>query len=69
VRIIEVSKIGDNMQNPLLRHSGEGRNPGSWLSPTQWDNTPKYGFVRYAVLFDRLDSGLRRNDGNSQNYV
>jgi hypothetical protein len=30
---IEVSTIGDNMRNPLLRHSGEGRNPACPIAP------------------------------------
>ncbi|MBI5438659.1 MAG: hypothetical protein HY936_06880 [Nitrosomonadales bacterium] len=29
---------------------------------------PKHGFVRYAVLFDKLDSRLRGNDGVN-NYL
>jgi hypothetical protein len=31
-------------------------------TPTQWGQHPKHGFVRYAELYDKLDSGLRRND-------
>jgi hypothetical protein len=33
-------------------------------APTKWDNNQQI-FVRYAKLYYKLDSGLRRNDGEA----
>jgi hypothetical protein len=44
------------------RHSGEGRNPGNQQNAHAVGQHPKLGFVRYAELYDKLDSGFRRND-------
>ena len=51
------------MQNLPPRHSGEGRNPDNYQYPHEMGQRPKCSFVRYAELYDKLDSGLRRNDG------
>jgi hypothetical protein len=58
------------MQNPLHRHSGEGRNPVDYQDPAQRVNI---AFVRFAGCLFLLDSGLRRNDDSLiapvMNYV
>src|SRR5450759_1104247 len=45
---------------PSFRRRPESRH---LKSPRVAGQHHKYGFVRYAELFDKLDSGLRRNDG------
>ena len=60
---IERYMIEDNMQNQTARHSGEGRNPDNYQTPHAVGQHPKHDFVRYAALYNKLDSGLRRNDG------
>src|SRR3989338_6688857 len=44
------------------RHSGAGRNPDNYQYPHEVGQHPKCSFVRYAEIYDKLDSGLRRND-------
>jgi hypothetical protein len=55
------------MQNQPVRHSGVGRNPDNHQDSHAVGQDPKHGFVRYAALFDKLDSRLRGNDG-ANNY-
>ena len=53
----------DSVQNQKARHSGESRNPDNYQDSHAVGQHLKHGFVRYADLYDKLDSGLRRNDG------
>jgi len=54
--VIHDSKLYSN------RHSGAGRNPDNYQDSHAVGQYPKHGVVRYAELYDKLDSGLRRND-------
>jgi subfamily B ATP-binding cassette protein HlyB/CyaB len=46
--------------NPLARHSGEGRNPARTNSPRSGQNSDDVPLSREII--NQLDSGLRRND-------
>ena len=59
----DVSAPGYSPRNLLPRHSGEGRNPGSQITPRSGQS--HIGYRPTAWGFSNwLDSGLRRNDEN-----